>query len=127
LQYFTLDEANELLPRLNVLVVELARVHEQVLSLRHEVTGVLDKSDANSGNAAASRMYVLFLRFEELIREIDRLGVEVKDPASGLCDFPALHEGRDIYLCWRMGEQQIEWWHELHAGFAGRRHITELR
>ncbi len=90
------------------------------------LAGVLEKSVSDSGSAPASQMYGLFVRFEQLLRAINALGVEVKDPSSGLCDFPALHHGRDIYLCWRLGEPQVEWWHEMHNGFAGRRHVNEL-
>ena len=53
--------------------------------------------------------------------ELDELGVELKDPDTGLIDFRSRRQGRVIYLCWRLGEGRIEWWHELDAGFAGRR------
>ena len=51
---------------------------------------------------------------------IHALGVEIKDLDRGLCDFPALREGRVVYLCWVFGEDDIEWWHDIEAGFAGR-------
>ncbi|HXH22965.1 MAG TPA: DUF2203 domain-containing protein, partial [Dehalococcoidia bacterium] len=64
----------------------------------------------------------------ELTREIEakiaalrRLGGEVKGIEQGLVDFPSLREGRTVYLCWRLGEDEVAWWHDVDAGFAGRR------
>jgi hypothetical protein len=62
-----------------------------------------------------------------LVRTINEMGVEVKDLDVGLIDFPSVRRGRVIYLCWKLGEgDTLEWWHELHTGFAGRRPIKEL-
>ncbi len=62
-----------------------------------------------------------------LVHEIGRLGIEVKDPEQGLIDFPAMRNGREIYLCWKLGEGgRILYWHDIDAGFAGRRAIDRL-
>lgn len=62
-----------------------------------------------------------------LVRSIADMGVEVKDLDVGLIDFPSVHRGRPILLCWKLGEgDRIEWWHELRTGYAGRRPIREL-
>lgn len=62
-----------------------------------------------------------------LVRSIGAMGVEVKDLDVGLIDFPSLHRGRPIYLCWKLGEgDRIAWWHEPQTGYAGRRPIKEL-
>ncbi len=55
-----------------------------------------------------------------LVRRIAAFGCQLKDPAMGLIDFPALREGREILLCWRLGEEGIHWWHDTTTGFAGR-------
>ena len=60
------------------------------------------------------------------IREIEVMGIELKDIDAGLIDFPALHRGRIVYLCWRLGEDEISFWHEISTGFAGRRPISEF-
>jgi hypothetical protein len=125
-RYFTVEEANALLPRLKPLVAELQQTHELVLTLRSRVQSVLEKSEAGSGSAAASRLAMAFMRLEDLVQQINQLGVEVKDVNSGLCDFLAVYKGREIYLCWRLGEEQVEWWHDLHTGFRGRRHVDQL-
>ena len=65
-------------------------------------------------------------RMEAAVRQIDAWGVTLRDIGSGLVDFPALASGRPIWLCWRLGEGDISWWHELEAGVAGRRALIEL-
>jgi hypothetical protein len=66
-------------------------------------------------------------RLRELVDELAGIGVELKDLEAGLLDFPAQVDGRDIYLCWKLGESAVGYWHDCSAGFAGRRPISELR
>ena len=65
-------------------------------------------------------------RLSDLIDELREVGVDLKDFQKGLVDFPALYEDREVQLCWKKGEDQIEYWHEADAGYAGRQ-ATELR
>jgi hypothetical protein len=65
-------------------------------------------------------------RLQEYVDELTEIGVELKDFQTGLIDFVARHQGRDIYLCWKLGEEQITHWHELQAGFAGRQPVSML-
>ena len=55
-----------------------------------------------------------------LAAELERLGCELKDPNTGLIDFLSLRDGRAVYLCWHLGEERINYWHELQTGIAGR-------
>jgi hypothetical protein len=64
-----------------------------------------------------------FERLDVLVHQIQDLGVLIKDINLGLLDFPALKDGRGVYLCWRYGEGEIAYWHEIEAGFAGRQPI----
>ena len=63
------------------------------------------------------------LRMREYLQELSDLGVVLKDPFSGLIDFPSRMDGREVYLCWRLGEPEVAFWHELEAGFAGRQKL----
>ena len=63
---------------------------------------------------------LVLVAFVEAMQEIGGLGIEIKDFERGLCDFPHLRDGRVVYLCWQKGEDAIEWWHDIEAGFAGR-------
>ena len=65
----------------------------------------------------------LLERIHTTLREVTSLGCEVKDLESGLIDFPSTHEGRNVYLCWRLGEDRVTHWHEVDAGFAGRQPV----
>jgi hypothetical protein len=65
-------------------------------------------------------------RMERAVRRMDAWGITLRDVGSGLVDFPALVNGRPIWLCWRLGEDHITFWHELDAGIAGRRPLIDL-
>jgi hypothetical protein len=65
-------------------------------------------------------------RMEAAVRQVDAWGVTLRDIGSGLVDFPALASGRPIWLCWKLGEGDIGWWHELDTGIAGRRPLIDL-
>ena len=62
-------------------------------------------------------------RMREYERELQNLGIELKDYFIGLIDFPCRMDGREVYLCWRLGEPEVAYWHELDAGFAGRQKL----
>ena len=66
-------------------------------------------------------------RLERLIEELTQLGVDLKDPSRALLDFPAIHEGREVLLCWKADEESIGHWHEVGGGFAGRRPVCHLQ
>ncbi|MGB0386568.1 MAG: DUF2203 domain-containing protein [Ardenticatenaceae bacterium] len=124
--YFTVEEANQVLPDLEVLALEAMAVYKRIKALHPQIKGVLNKSPAGSGSRAASQMTMAFIRLEEIENKMKDLGAKLKEPDIGVCDILALHEGRDVYLCWQYGEERIEWWHELHTGFQARRHVSEL-
>lgn len=67
----------------------------------------------------------LLVRLNEAQERLSERGVRLKDPKQGLVDFPALRAGREVWLCWKVGEATVEYWHEREAGFAGRRRIDE--
>ena len=79
----------------------------------------------NGGGADGTVFGEAAQRFTRGLAQIERWGVIVRDLDTGICDFPALREGREVYLCWRVGEARIEWWHESDAGFAGRRPLDD--
>jgi hypothetical protein len=77
----------------------------------------------NGGNRALSRMVQDFEKLDALVHQILDTGVLIKDINIGLLDFPALRDGREVYLCWQHGEGDIAFWHEVDAGYAGRQPI----
>lgn len=121
--YFTVDEANALLPQIEPLMAELLERRARVVRERDQVTAVVSDGRSDVGSAAASALVREFIRIEALIDEIRAFGCQLKDINVGLLDFLAEIDGREVYLCWRYGESRIAYYHELHTGFAGRKAI----
>jgi len=86
----------------------------------------MEKSAGNGGNPTLSRMVKTFDRLDELIHSVQDMGAIIKDVNTGLLDFPALKDGREVYLCWKYGEEDIAFWHEIEDGFSGRQSIDSF-
>jgi hypothetical protein len=120
-RYFTADQANALVPRLESLIRRLQKVRRRILA-RHPALAEADgKAPSNGGNKVAGEALPDFERFENLINQVNGLGCVLKDIDQGLVDFPHIRDGREVYLCWRLGERRIRFWHEVESGFAGRK------
>lgn len=115
-RYFTLDEAQALIPRLTEW---LGLARRSLTELRE----VAERMRADRSPELAREMVRLRREIETILREIDEHGVEVKGIDEGLCDFRALRAGEVVYLCWKLGEPRIAWWHPLESGFAGRQPV----
>ena len=123
-RFFTLDEANAVVPRLNELLDQAMQARRAIVEARPELWPVLKKSIGNGGSKKAGEMLPEFQRLEAAVSEIEKLGVHLKDTDLGLVDFlHRLPDGTEVYLCWRYGEQHVAYWHELHAGYAGRKRL----
>jgi len=119
-RYFTPDEANAALLVIRPLMEQVMEVRQSLLEKRPELAAVLQKILGNGGSRTASEVAMEFGKLEDLIRRINATGAQFKDINSGLVDFLARHEGRDVYLCWRHGEDAVHYWHDIDRGFAGR-------
>jgi hypothetical protein len=125
-RYFTLQEANEALNIIRPLMDEVQVIRLKILKNQPEAWPALEKSAGNGGNRALSNMVPDFEKFDTLIHRIQATDVLIKDINLGLLDFPALKDGREVYLCWQYGEGEIAFWHEIEAGYAGRRPIDSF-
>ena len=125
-QYFTLPEANETLLMIRPLVEEIQEIRKAILRNQPEAWPAIEKSAGNGGNRALSVMVKDFEKLDTLVHQIQDMGVLVKDINLGLLDFPALKDGREVYLCWQYGEDEIAFWHEVEAGYAGRQPIESF-
>ena len=119
-RYFTVEQANTTLMHIRPLMDEVQHIRAEILHSQPEVWPVIEKAAGNGGSRAASQMAQSFERLDKLVHQILETGAILKDINSGLLDFPSLRDGREVYLCWRYGEEQIEYWHDIDAGFAGR-------
>jgi len=125
-RYFTLQEANETLVTIRPLMDEVQTIRQKILAKQPEAWPAIEKSAGNGGNRALSNMIQDFEKLDALVHLIQDTGVLIKDINIGLLDFPALRDGREVYLCWQYGEGEIAFWHEVEAGFAGRQPIDEF-
>ncbi len=117
---FTVEEANALLPRLREILNELALHRDALREKAPHMEPILEASINNGGGTTGSEYgleaYNLYLAVER-IRE---LGVVLKDLDMGLLDFPHERQGRVVFLCWHPPEENVAYWHDIDAGYAGR-------
>ena len=128
MRHFTAEEANGALTEVRPLVermVEQRRLHVEALERQEELEGHIR---GNGGGIPPAELADTAAEVERLARELAKvvdeiaaLGAEVKDLDEGLIDFPALWRGETVLLCWKLGEDEIRYWHAVEDGFAGRR------
>jgi hypothetical protein len=125
---FTPAEANSALTKVRPLAEQMVAVRARLRELEDEQREVVKIVAGNgSGYAVGEARTPEFARLsgelEECFNKLVDIGVEVKDVETGLLDFPAVRAGERVLLCWRLGEDAVEWWHGLEDGFAGRQPI----
>lgn len=124
---FTLDEAEAMLPQVRDELLAMQACKREVDELRGSFDHAAQKSAGNGHvkdeDALADkrrRAEALVEQINERLARINEWGVELKGIDEGLIDFPSRRDERVVYLCWRLGEARIAWWHEIDAGFSGR-------
>ena len=120
---FSVAEANRAITLVRRIVTDIVREYARLRELhaicrRHEAEG-----DAGLAEAARGQYVSVTDRLSALREELEEIGCELKDYASGLVDFPSRLNGRDVQLCWMLGEEEVCHWHEVQAGVGGRRPI----
>lgn len=129
MRYFSPEEANAALAEVRPLVERLAEARQTSLRLEERLGAVRARVLGNGGGLDPARIEDLQAEAMdaakaalELVERLDDIGVQIKDPDTGLIDFPARHpDGSDVLLCWRLGEDEVRYWHTLEAGFRGRK------
>jgi hypothetical protein len=122
-QYFTVEEANAILPEIDVLMDRLQFHRSRMIKLRREIVQLLELKESDIGGSVASSLVSDFIAIERLMNQIRSHGCLIKDLNTGLVDFLSKRDGREVYLCWRYGEPRIDFYHELHTGFKNRQQI----
>lgn len=130
-RYFTLSEAENSLRRIEPLVRQAVSVNADLRELRRELQQSLQRiamlggSRVNPGDIARRRTSIDAeeTRLREMAERIQEAGCLIKDLDIGLIDFPAIFRGREVYLCWKLGEREILFWHPVEEGFRGRKSI----
>lgn len=120
-RYFTVEEANALLSQVSLIVEDMLDARQRIIEAQADLWPVLEKAIGNGGSKKAGALLPEFHRVEQGARRLSELGCILKDVNTGLVDFPSIRNGRQVFLCWQHGEPEIAFWHDVDAGFAGRR------
>ena len=118
-RHYSLDEANAALPAVGQLLERL-RSARQRLSDSEARDALSEAGPTNGGGEPGRTVSEAFLALRDGLVELREREVVLRDLERGLVDFPAIRDGREIYLCWEEGEEEIAFWHEPDTGFAGR-------
>ena len=121
---YTVEQANAAIPfvqaRIDALRGARAGLNDE------EARAALDDASGGNGGGQPGRVVSeAFLAMRSALHELQEIGVVLRDLDRGLADFPAVRDGREIYLCWEEGEVEIRFWHDAETGFDGRRPLDE--
>jgi hypothetical protein len=132
-RYYAIDEANTALPEVERILIALRDQREELIALRDRVVAASPPDDETPPPGAAEQIRLLRLGMQGLIDQMQagvarlvELDITLRDISTGLIDFPALVSGRPIWLCWRLGEDDIAHWHPHDEGYDSRRPLSEL-
>jgi hypothetical protein len=120
---FTLAQANKSLPLVSRIVADIVAAHQAATTLQGRLETLKSSKEQNK---TEKELEIKLDRLQNLVDELSEVGCELKDYQTGLVDFVGRHQGRDICLCWKLGEGKIGFWHETQTGFAGRKPVTDL-
>jgi hypothetical protein len=128
---FTIEQANAMLPLVRAITADLQTLARDVMDRRHRLTLIADGRQLKPGDPYSDELAEMKAELERdaerlrgYIEELRELGVEPKGAMEGLVDFPSLMDGRVVFLCWKLDEPEVHYWHELEAGFGGRQPLT---
>ena len=128
---FTIEQANAMLPLVRAITNDLAALAKDVVERRHRLALLTSGRDLKAGDPYSDELAQMEAelerdasRLQEYVDELRELGVEPKGAVEGLVDFPCRLDGRLVLLCWKLGEPEVLYWHDLDSGFAGRQPLT---
>ena len=121
-KHYTREEARGLLPQLRQWLGRLAQLQVDLQKFEERMGG-LTSSGADLGGELVNAWTRTLADLEEVFLEFQRREIQVKDFERGLLDFPAIIGGKEVFLCWEKDEEDIEFWHDLDAGYAGRERL----
>jgi hypothetical protein len=124
---FTLDQANRSLVLLQRIVGEVVRQYAELMELEERIESAEQTNHPYRLEQARQQLVLTVDNLQTCLEELDQIGVELRDFARGIVDFPCMHEGRLISLSWLYGEEDVSHWHERHASFACRQPVELLQ
>jgi hypothetical protein len=121
-KHYTLEEARALLPRVRQWLEELDRHQERLKTLDKRVGDLMASGD-DAGGPSVNQLAGTLAECKAVLQRFRDREIQIKDLNRGLIDFPSLRNGREIFLCWEKDEDDIEYWHDLESGYAGRERL----
>ena len=122
-KYFSVEEANAIIPELLVNIPRLQELLQDLTEKYPDVNKAREKAQFNGGSLQGADYINCVLNINYLTEQLESKGLILKGIKHGLVDFLSMRNGREVYLCWKVPEQRIEYWHDIEAGFAGRQRI----
>lgn len=129
-KYFTVETANRTLPLVRSIVTDIVQKFSELTDLQSRLELLQGSRREGLSDAHREEVEEVERDFERkkgelktVVDELQGLGVQLKGP-DGLVDFPAMLDGREVFLCWKLGEREVLFWHEIDAGFKGRQQLT---
>ncbi len=121
-KHYSLEEARALLPQVREWLTELNQLRRR-LKLTDDRVGQMIAGGADAGGPSINAQVKLLADFQNVAQEFARREIQIKDIERGLIDFPAIIGGKEVFLCWEQDEDDIEFWHDLETGYAGRERL----
>jgi hypothetical protein len=125
---FTVEEANRTLPLVRRIVEDVVRQHrvwrEKILELDLVASSSRPEEPRDRADQLEREAQSIAREIDGYQRELEELGIQLKDRRMGLVDFPSEMGGKHVLLCWRLGEGEVQYWHDEDAGYAGRQPLT---
>ena len=121
-KHYTREEARALLPQVRRWLKRIAQLQADLEKFEGRLRGLMSPG-CDLGGDLVNQWVKTLAGLEEVLVEFQRREIQVKDVARGLVDFPAIIGGKEVFLCWEQDEEDIEFWHELDAGYAGRERL----
>jgi hypothetical protein len=118
-RHFTVEQANDALASVRPMLQRL-RDARDLLTDSEAHAALTDAAPTNGGGESGTQVGEAFLEVRRLLVTLEEAGLVVRDIERGLIDFPAILDGREVYLCWELGEDEVAFWHELEGGYGGR-------
>jgi len=122
-KHFSLEEARALMPSLRQAFHDMHHRRDRVEKADEKLATLLRKTTGDIGGTVVNSLMMDLLQINTQLRLVQECGVVVKDLDRGLVDFPHMREGREVFLCWELDEDDIEFWHDIDAGYQGRERL----
>ena len=121
-KHYSRDEARALLPQIRQWLKQLSTARQRFDRLDQRLAGLL-AGGQDTGGEMVNQWVKVLADIKVNLREFQKREIQIKDFDRGLVDFPAILDGKEVFLCWEQDEQDIEFWHDLNSGYAGRERL----